>query len=201
MYRCLQMVRLQKCRIKTCFATFPPSNSISPHLQPAILKFVFCRSYRKAKAAGDSGPVKQVLELYNLERDPGERHNLASRRPELVIRLRNMALNYYRCQHTIQISEAEGCISENWFRHDSWDCRPQNMYGQVSLLVAGTNFPKISLLICNLLKVLDSASAFGGVSGWGRAVVDTRCQPDGASHREALRCVITCHHVSDNPHK
>ena len=157
------------------------------------------RSYRKAKAAGDSGPVKQVLELYNLERDPGERHNLASRRPELVIRLRNMALNYYRCQHNTIIRSclrsSDECISENWFRHDSWDCKPQNMYGQVSLLVAGTNFPKISLLICNLLKVLDSASAFGGVSGWCRAVVDTRCQPDGARHREALRCVITCHRV------
>ena len=89
---------------------------------------VLCRSYRKAKAAGDSGPVKQVLELYNLERDPGERHNLASRRPDTVIRLRNLALNYYRSADNIsRLRSNDGCVSENWFRRDSRDCRPQNM--------------------------------------------------------------------------
>ena len=55
-----------------------------------------CRSYRKAKAAGDRGPVKQVLELYNLNKDPRERRNLATRRPEVVLRLKNIGLNYYR---------------------------------------------------------------------------------------------------------
>ena len=70
------------------------------HRKFAIFEISFCRSYRKAKAAGDAGPGKQVLELYNLERDPGERHNLATRRPEMVIRLRDLALNYYRSAHT-----------------------------------------------------------------------------------------------------
>ena len=49
----------------------------------------------------------EVLELYNLARDPGERHNLATRRWETVLRLKNIALNYYRwvyvqhrCLHT-----------------------------------------------------------------------------------------------------
>ena len=69
------------------------------------MKYVLCRSYRKAKSAGDSGPVKQVLELYNLERDPGERHNLARRKPDTVIRLRNLALNYYRSAHKYQIEK------------------------------------------------------------------------------------------------
>ena len=46
-----------------------------------------------AEAAGE------VLELYNLARDPGERHNLATRRWETVLRLKNIALNYYRWVH------------------------------------------------------------------------------------------------------
>ena len=55
------------------------------------------RSYRTAKAAGAvAGAGGEVLELYNLARDPGERHNLATRRWETVIRLKNIALNYYR---------------------------------------------------------------------------------------------------------
>ena len=41
----------------------------------------------------------EVLELYNLARDPGERHNLATRRWETVLRLKNIALNYYRWVH------------------------------------------------------------------------------------------------------
>ena len=149
----------------------------------AIFERSFCRSYRKAKAAGDSGPGKQVLELYNLERDPGERHNLATRRPEVVIRLRDLALNYYRSAATHQQPGLQAvtdvCFSENWFRHDSWDCRPQNMYVQFSLLVAKDNW-KEQKSICNLSQVLDSSSAFGGLSGWCRAVVDTRCRPGGA---------------------
>ena len=40
-----------------------------------------------------------MLELYNLARDPGERHNLATRRWETVLRLKNIALNYYRWVH------------------------------------------------------------------------------------------------------
>ena len=41
----------------------------------------------------------EVVELYNLARDPGERHNLATRRWETVLRLKNIALNYYRWVH------------------------------------------------------------------------------------------------------
>ena len=40
--------------------------------------------------------MKQVLELYNLNKDPRERRNLATRRPEVVLRLKNIGLNYYR---------------------------------------------------------------------------------------------------------
>ena len=43
----------------------------------------------------------EVLELYNLARDPGERHNLATRRWETVLRLKNIALNYYRWVHVL----------------------------------------------------------------------------------------------------
>ena len=128
-----------------------------------------------------------MLELYNLERDPGERHNLATRRPEMVIRLRDLALNYYRSAHTRSQAMTDVCFSENWFRHDSWDCRPQNMYGQFSLfslLVAKRQFEKS---IFNLSQVLDSSSAFGGLSGWCRAVVDTKCRPGGGEHRETMR--------------
>lgn len=39
---------------------------------------------------------QQTLELYNLSKDPEERHNLASMRYDVVLRLKNIALNYYR---------------------------------------------------------------------------------------------------------
>ena len=47
----------------------------------------------------------EVLELYNLARDPGERHNLATRRWETVLRLKNIALNYYRWVHRARATQ------------------------------------------------------------------------------------------------
>ena len=37
-----------------------------------------------------------VLELYNLDKDPGENHNIATMRYDVVVRLKNIALNLYR---------------------------------------------------------------------------------------------------------
>ena len=91
-------------------ASLDPKNNTEDKKIRYIFERSFCRSYRKAKAAGDSGPGKQVLELYNLERDPGERHNLATRRPEVVIRLRDLALNYYRSAATHQQPGSDGCL-------------------------------------------------------------------------------------------
>ena len=39
---------------------------------------------------------QQILELYNLNKDPEERNNLATLRYDVVLRLKNIALNYYR---------------------------------------------------------------------------------------------------------
>ena len=38
----------------------------------------------------------QILELYNLNKDPEERNNVAKMRYDVVLRLKNIALNYYR---------------------------------------------------------------------------------------------------------
>ena len=47
---------------------------------------------------------QQILELYNLNKDPEERINVAKMRYDVVLRLKNIALNYYRhvqffCRH------------------------------------------------------------------------------------------------------
>ena len=39
---------------------------------------------------------QQILELYNLNKDPEERNNVAKMRYDVVLRLKNIALNYYR---------------------------------------------------------------------------------------------------------
>ena len=39
---------------------------------------------------------QQILELYNLNKDPEEMNNLATLRYDVVLRLKNIALNYYR---------------------------------------------------------------------------------------------------------
>jgi len=39
---------------------------------------------------------QQTLELYNLDDDPEERNNVAKERFNVVLRLKNIALNYYR---------------------------------------------------------------------------------------------------------
>ena len=39
---------------------------------------------------------QQILELYNLNKDPEERNNLVKKRYDVVLRLKNIALNYYR---------------------------------------------------------------------------------------------------------
>ena len=39
---------------------------------------------------------QQILELYNLNKDPEERNNVANKRYDVVLRLKNIALNYYR---------------------------------------------------------------------------------------------------------
>ena len=39
---------------------------------------------------------QQILELYNLNKDPQEMNNLAKLRYDVVLRLKNIALNYYR---------------------------------------------------------------------------------------------------------
>ena len=41
-------------------------------------------------------PSQQTLELYNLDDDPEERDNVAKERFDVVLRLKNIALNYYR---------------------------------------------------------------------------------------------------------
>ena len=48
---------------------------------------------------------QQILELYNLNKDPEERNNVAKMRYDVVLRLKNIALNYYR--HVLFF----GCIS------------------------------------------------------------------------------------------
>jgi len=57
------------------------------------------RSYRYIKRM--KHPIKDhekdpVLELYNLDKDPGENHNIATMRYDVVVRLKNIALNFYR---------------------------------------------------------------------------------------------------------
>jgi len=54
------------------------------------------RSYRDAKSNGGLVVDQQVLELYNLEKDPRETNNLAVYRMDMVLRLKSLALNYYR---------------------------------------------------------------------------------------------------------
>ena len=77
-------------------ASLEPKNNNEDKKIRYIFERSFCRSYRKAKAAGDSGPGKQVLELYNLDKDPREATNIASYRMDVVLRLKSLALNYYR---------------------------------------------------------------------------------------------------------
>ena len=60
--------------------------------QPKMLH----RSYREAKGNGGLVVDQQVLELYNLDKDPGETHNIAHNRMDAVLRLKTLALNYYR---------------------------------------------------------------------------------------------------------
>ena len=60
--------------------------------QPKMLH----RSYRDAKGKGGLVVDQQVLELYNLEKDPREIHNIANIRIDMVLRLKALALNYYR---------------------------------------------------------------------------------------------------------
>lgn len=61
--------------------------------QPKMLH----RSYREAKKmTGGLARSQQILELYNLNKDPEERNNVAKMRYDVVLRLKNIALNYYR---------------------------------------------------------------------------------------------------------
>ena len=60
--------------------------------QPKMLH----RSYRDAKSDGGLVLDSQVLELYNLEKDPTESHNIANQRVDMVLKLKNFALNHYR---------------------------------------------------------------------------------------------------------
>jgi len=61
--------------------------------QPKMLH----RSYRDAKKmTGGVARSQQILELYNLNKDPEERNNVANKRYDVVLRLKNIALNYYR---------------------------------------------------------------------------------------------------------
>lgn len=61
--------------------------------QPKMLH----RSYRDAKKmTGGLARSQQILELYNLNKDPEERNNVAKMRYDIVLRLKNIALNYYR---------------------------------------------------------------------------------------------------------
>ena len=60
--------------------------------QPKMLH----RSYRDAKGNGGLVLDQQVLELYNLDKDPSETHNIAKNRMDIVLRLKTLALNYYR---------------------------------------------------------------------------------------------------------
>ena len=45
---------------------------------------------------GGLAKSQQILELYNLNKDPEERNNVAKMRYDVVLRLKNIALNYYR---------------------------------------------------------------------------------------------------------
>lgn len=60
--------------------------------QPRMLH----RSYRDAKSDGGLVVDDQVLELYNLDKDPGETNNLAMHRMDIVLKLKTLALNHYR---------------------------------------------------------------------------------------------------------
>ena len=37
-----------------------------------------------------------IIELYNLDKDPKEKRNIAALKYDTVVRLKNIALNYYR---------------------------------------------------------------------------------------------------------
>ena len=56
------------------------------------------RAFRNTELRGNGGiPVyEQLLELYDLERDPGERVNLAGRMGDVVERLKGLAMGYHR---------------------------------------------------------------------------------------------------------
>ena len=71
---------------------------VIPHTLYRIIILILdvFRSYREAKLMGGMGSGEQVLELYNLEKDPEERNNVANIRQSVVLRLKNIALNYYR---------------------------------------------------------------------------------------------------------
>ena len=60
--------------------------------QPKMLH----RSYREAKGNGGLVLDEQVLELYNLAKDPREKRNIALNRMDIVLGLKTLALNYYR---------------------------------------------------------------------------------------------------------
>lgn len=60
--------------------------------QPKMLH----RSYREAKGNGGLVLDDQVLELYNLAKDPREKRNIALNRMDIVLGLKTLALNYYR---------------------------------------------------------------------------------------------------------
>ena len=54
------------------------------------------RSYRDAKSEGGLVVDEQVMELYNLDKDPRETNNMAFYRMDMVLKLKSLALNYYR---------------------------------------------------------------------------------------------------------
>ena len=54
------------------------------------------KKYFIEEAAFNAKNQDSIIELYNLDKDPKEKRNIAALKYDTVVRLKNIALNYYR---------------------------------------------------------------------------------------------------------